>query len=103
MDVKRSTDGRDRLLVEISADRWQRTRVIAVTAGCDAAHIDDGEARLRRLKADRRKLLGIFFEIRNVQLVEPTGSENLHADRNVLQILFALGGGDNDDVALFFG
>ena len=49
MDVERAADRRDRLLVEIGADRRQRARVVAVAAGRDAAHVDDRAARLRRV------------------------------------------------------
>jgi hypothetical protein len=45
--------------------------VVAVAAGRDAAHVDDGDARLGGLEADRRQLLGIFLEVRDVELVEP--------------------------------
>ena len=70
--------------------------MVAVAAGRDAAHVDGGEAGLRGLEGYRRQLLGIFLEVRDVQLVELLGPEHLHADRNVLHALFALGRGDDD-------
>ena len=76
--------------------------VVAVAAGGDAAHVNRGEARLRRLEADRRELLGIFLEVRNIELIELARAEHGHRDRDVLQILLALRRGD-DDVALVRG
>ena len=49
-----------------------------------------------RLEADRRKLLGIILEVRDVELVEPAGADRLDADRDVLEILLALVRGDDD-------
>ena len=100
MHVERAADGRHRLLVEVGADRRQRARVVAVAAGGDAAHVDHRRSGLRRLVADRRQQLGVILEIRDVELVEPPRSDRLDADRHVLQILFALGRGDDDDIAV---
>ena len=96
VDVERSADRRDRLLVEIEADRRQRAGVVAVAAGRNAAHVDGGEARRGGLEADRRKLLGIILEVRDVQLVEPPRADRLDADRHVLKVLLALLRGDDD-------
>ena len=49
-----------------------------------------------RLEADRRQLLGILLEVRDVELVEPLRADRLDADRDVLEILLALGRGDDD-------
>ncbi len=101
VDVERPADGRDRLFVEVGADRRERARVVAVAAGGDAAHIDHGRSRLRSLEADRRQLLGIILEIRDVELVELAGPDRLDADRHVLQVFLPLGRGDDDFVGLF--
>ena len=97
VDVERSADRRDRLLVEIGADRRQRAGVVAVAAA-------SRRRACRRsctpgcggLEADRRQLLGIILEVRDVQLVEPPRADRLDADRHVLEILLALGRGDDD-------
>src|SRR5262249_19173846 len=72
---------------------------IAVAAGRHAAHVNDGKARRDGLEANRRQLLRIFLEVRNVQLIETAGADRLDADRNVLEIFLALRRGD-DDLAL---
>ena len=97
VDVERSADRRDRLLVEIDADRRQRAR-----SGCRRRRSRRRACRRSctpgcgGLEADRRQLLGVVLEVRDVQLVEPPGAERLDADRHVLEILLALGRGDDD-------
>ena len=46
--------------------------------------------------AHRRQLLGITFKVRDIELIEPPRADRLNADRNVLEIFFALGRGDDD-------
>ena len=96
MDVERAADRRDWLLVEIGADRRERARMIAVAAGGNAAHVDDGDAGLQGLEADRGELLGILLEIRDVELVEPLGADCLDRQWNLGEILFAFLRGDDD-------
>src|SRR5206468_7768822 len=91
VDIERSADRGDRLLVQIDTDRGQGSRVVAVTARRDSAHVNDCPARLSVIIADRRKLLGIFLEVRNIELVEPPGPDCDHALRDVLKPLLALG------------
>ncbi len=62
----------------------------------DAAHVDGRRAGLRRQERHRRQLLGIVFEVGDVQLIEPARPDRLNADRHVLQVFFALGRGDDD-------
>ena len=100
VDVERSADRRDRLLVEIGPDLRQRSRVIAFGVGPagrrDAAHVNGRLSRLRGQERHRRQLLRIILEIGDVQLVEAARTERDHVDGDVLDILFALLRGDDD-------
>jgi len=70
--------------------------VVAVAAGRDAAHVDNGKARRGGLITDRGQLLGVILEVRDVQLVETAGADGLDRDRHILEIFLALLGGDDD-------
>jgi hypothetical protein len=74
--------------------------MVAVAARCDAAHIDGGDARLRGLERHRRQQLGIFVEVRDVELIELARADRLDADRDRLDVLVALLRGDDDLVAI---
>ena len=54
MDIKRAADRRHWLFVQIGTDRRERSRVIAVTARRDTAHINNSCSRGRALKRYRR-------------------------------------------------
>ena len=96
MDVERTLDCRDRLLVEVDADARQRARVIAVAAARHAAHVDLGEARPGGLVGHARQVLHEVVDAEQVQLLELRGADRLDAEWHVLQALAALGRGDDD-------
>jgi hypothetical protein len=52
------------------------------------------------LKADRWQLLGIFLEIRDVELIEPPRANRQDAHRDVLEVFLAFLRGDDDVLAL---
>src|SRR3546814_21148547 len=63
VDVERALDGRDRLLVEIGADRRQRGGMVRHFARRDAAEIDVGGARPGRLVGKAGNVTGIIVEM----------------------------------------
>src|SRR5437870_1227676 len=70
--------------------------MVAVTARRNAAHVDYRDARLGRLEAHRGEQPRKLLEVRDVELIEATGTDRLDADRYVLEIFLALGRGDDD-------
>ena len=101
MNIKVAADRGDRLLIEVDANRGQRARVVAVPARGDAAHVDHvGPRRAARLERDRRQLLGIALEIRDVELFKLGRTERLDRDRHVLEVFRTFLRGHHDFVGI---
>src|SRR5690606_33123694 len=95
----RALDRGDRHFVEIGADGGQGGGVVRVLARGDRAEIDLGKTGPESLDRHRGKELHRAFEVVDLQLVELLGSEGGNRDGNVLQVLFALLRGNDDDGA----
>src|SRR5213082_1148338 len=96
VDVERTLDGRDRLLIQVHADARQRAGVVGVVAAGDSAHVDLGETRAAGLVGDARQELHVVIEVLHPELLQPRGAEGRDTDRHVLEIFGALLGRHHD-------
>src|SRR3954466_10872017 len=74
--------------------------MVAVAARGDAPYVDVGAAGRAGLEGDAGRQLGVIVEVGDVGFFQPPRAQRLDADRHVLEILLALGRGDDDLVAL---
>src|SRR5437763_16713922 len=69
VDVERTLDGGDRLLIQVHADTRQRPGVVGVVAAGDSAHVDLGETRPAGLVGDTRQELHVVVEVLHPELL----------------------------------
>ena len=100
MQIQRALNGRDRHFVEIGANRRQRSRVVRVFTRGHAAEIDLRETGTALLNGHRWQELHNILQFANLQLVQLFIADGVDRDWHVLQILFALLRGDDDDIAV---
>ena len=96
VDVERTLDRGDRLLVEVHAHARLRAGVVAVAAAGDAAHVDLHETRAGEHAAAGGAVgqagdhLRVVVEIGDVLLLQLGVADGLDADRHLLQVFLAL-------------
>ena len=98
LDVERALDRGDRLLVEVHADRRQRTRVVGVLAAGDAAHVRARETGAAALERHVRQEFHVVVEGLDLEVRELLLADGLDRQRHVLKALVALQRGDDDFV-----
>ena len=100
MQIERTLNGRDRHFVKIGTDRWQRSRVVGVFARGYAAEIYLRETGAALLNGHRWQEFYNILQFADLQLIQLFIADGVDRDWHVLQILFALLRGHDDDIAV---